>query len=414
MRILKIFIKFRESILTNNYTPIIMKQFARIIQEGSQWLLWHGIKKYVIEGDLTGLTHGEIVTFYEKNLINPMPTHHLHTYITPSREFLIPKKGWIPKDLFQNRLSYLRSPEGKLLIEAKSKILQSIRKQFLGRNFIEVTTPTLVSAISEGKVSRFKVYFEGHDIFLTMTFLPYLNLLCYADNDKVFQVGNVFQSGQSNTPCQTNEYLVIDWAHRVLDKDIQAEIKFINIILFNAVKLFNKTPSLPTEAHIVEKSFLEAPLIPYQSVLSEAKKKNQSIGGQKHLSPRILESVRLKHNDLFWIYDFPRDFKPFYCNTKIVNKQEVVISAELWWKGYKIATTSLTQDSIERQKERIRYLGLNINDYGFYLDTMSDGVTPTFVSTINFERLIAKILNLKTTKEAILFPRATRHATIIP
>jgi aspartyl/asparaginyl-tRNA synthetase len=58
--------------------------------------------------------------------------------------------------------------------------------------------------------------------------------------------------------------------------------------------------------------------------------------------------------------------------------------------------------------------GFDLADYDFYLNTIASGVLPTFVSTINFERFIAKMLNLKTIKEAVLFPRATRNTSNKP
>jgi aspartyl/asparaginyl-tRNA synthetase len=194
----------------------------------------------------------------------------------------------------------------------------------------------------------------------------------------------------------------------------EKEIKFINNILFKVLSSFNKRNFLSEESKINAECFKKIPIISYKLVVKNAIKNNQEIVGQKHLSPRLIESLRKDYNDLFWIYDFPKNFKPFYCKTNQANKGESVVSAELWWRGFKIATTSLSENNPTKLKARIEYLGLEVKNYNFYLETMNCGVFPTFLSTINFERLIAKMLNLKTIKEAILFPRSNRNTTLIP
>ena len=239
-----------------------MKQFGRTIRDGKRWFLWYDDKECPIKGDILRFVHGGIVMFYRKDLSDPVDAKHLEFYAAPDHEFLAPRENWTPNDLFRNRLSSLRSPRGRFLIKTKSKVLQSMRGQLLAKGFTEVTTPTIIPSISEGKVSRFKIDFGGHDSFLAMTFLPYLNLLCYGDSDKVFQVGNVFQSGQSNGQSQANEYLVVDWARRALNKNIATEIRFINGLLRESIRAFNKVA--PSNLCIADDLFIDIPLLSYR------------------------------------------------------------------------------------------------------------------------------------------------------
>jgi aspartyl/asparaginyl-tRNA synthetase len=391
-----------------------MKQFGRVIQIEGKWFLLYKDASYPIKGGSLKLANGSLVAFYLKNLNSSIFVKDISLLAEPVNKFLTLEDNCSLKKLFTNRVNYFQSLRGKKLLFLRSHIIQEVRKIFLRKKFIEVSTPYLVSSVSDGKVARFKVSFDKTELFLAMTFLPYLNLLCYADNEKVFQIGDVFQSGQSNGLSQVNEYLVVDWAHCVFNKNIKTEIKFINTILLAAVKSFNKLDFVSKDLQVDESDFSKIPIIPYQELALEKKDEEHLPNNQKHIPVRVLESVRLKNNDIFWIYNFPKDFKPFYCDSKKDGAEEFVVSAELWWRGFKIATTSLTQNNLKKQKERIKYLGLDYNNYSFYLDAMSNGVMPTFVSTINFDRLIAKLLKMRTVKEAILFPRSTRNTVVKP
>lgn len=391
-----------------------MKVFGRTVKDNGSWVLWCGPRSLPIVGDVSCLIHGGLVMFSSSLLKKKISAQNLVTYAQPEKDFIIPRKDWSLKTLFKNRVEHLRSPQGKILLEVKSSTLQSIRKHFINNKFIEVTTPTLISSVSEGRVSRFNVKFKNEDMFLAMTFLPYLNLLCYTDSNKVFQVANVFQSGQSNTASQVNEYLVFDWARVSFNKNIQEEINFINKALLEAIRAFNRLKFITKSDSLPVADFKNIPLISYDTVIREMTAEGLSIEDHNHIPPSVFEVISGKYKNLFWIYNFPKMLKPFYCHTSQSGEQEFVDSAELWWNGFKIATTSLTQNSLDKQKERIKYLGFDLADYDFYLNTIASGVLPTFVSTINFERFIAKMLNFKTVKEAVLFPRATRNTSNKP
>lgn len=56
-------------------------------------------------------------------------------------------------------------------------------------------------------------------------------------------------------------------------------------------------------------------------------------------------------------------------------------------------------------------LGMNPENFKFYLDTFSNGMPPHGGLAIGLERLVAGVLNIHNVKEASLFPRDINRLT---
>ena len=111
----------------------------------------------------------------------------------------------------------------------------------------------------------------------------------------------------------------------------------------------------------------------------------------------------------FFIYDYPKRIKAFYCKTDRTN-EEIVMSADMLVPRIgEISTGGAREDDKEKLLKRLGELGLNKKDYDWYIDLRRYGTVPHVGFGLGVERLLGWILELENIMDAIPFPRTTRR-----
>jgi aspartyl/asparaginyl-tRNA synthetase len=84
------------------------------------------------------------------------------------------------------------------------------REALSNRGFVEIHTPKIISAASEGGANVFEVtYFKGK-AYLAQSPQLYKQMAIAADFGKVFTVGGVFRAEDSNTHRHLTEFVGLD------------------------------------------------------------------------------------------------------------------------------------------------------------------------------------------------------------
>merc|ERR1712127_628817 len=84
------------------------------------------------------------------------------------------------------------------------------RETLAKKGFVEIHTPKIISAASEGGANVFKVsYFKG-SAFLAQSPQLYKQMAIAADFDRVYTVGGVFRAEDSNTHRHLTEFVGLD------------------------------------------------------------------------------------------------------------------------------------------------------------------------------------------------------------
>src|SRR5690606_17283978 len=87
-----------------------------------------------------------------------------------------------------------------------------VAREYLQRNrFIEIHTPKLISAASEGGANVFKVSYFKSDAFLAQSPQFYKQMAICADFDRVYEVGPVFRAENSFTHRHMTEFTGVDF-----------------------------------------------------------------------------------------------------------------------------------------------------------------------------------------------------------
>ena len=104
------------------------------------------------------------------------------------------------------------------------------------------------------------------------------------------------------------------------------------------------------------------------------------------------------------LVDFPREIKAFYMklneDRKTVRAMDVLVP-----KIGEIIGGSQREDDYDTLLERIKEMGLNPDDYWWYLELRKFGSAPHSGFGLGFERLVQFVTGLSNIRDVIPFPR---------
>ena len=106
-----------------------------------------------------------------------------------------------------HRILDLRTPTNQAIFRVEAGVCQLFRDTLTKQGFVEIHTPKIISAASEGGANVFEVsYFKG-SAYLAQSPQLYKQMAIASDFGKVFTVGAVFRAEDSNTHRHLTEFV---------------------------------------------------------------------------------------------------------------------------------------------------------------------------------------------------------------
>ena len=109
-----------------------------------------------------------------------------------------------------NRVLDLRTITNHAIFKIQSQICTLFREYLLSLDFLEIHTPKLNGNASEGGASVFKVQYFQRDAFLAQSPQLYKQMMICSDFSRVFEIGPVFRSENSQTHRHMTEFMGLD------------------------------------------------------------------------------------------------------------------------------------------------------------------------------------------------------------
>lgn len=345
---------------------------------------------------------------------------------------------------FLRQIAYLRPRTNTFaaVFRVRSLAAYAVHKFFQERNFVYAHTPIITASDCEGAGEMFRVTtldpmqppkneagevdfkedFFGKMASLTVSGQLSAETFAMAFRD-VYTFGPTFRAEKSNTPRHAAEFWMIEpeIAFADLGDDMRlAEdmLKFvIGYVLENAkeeMQFFNQ---------FVDKGILE---------------RLEFVAGSDFGKVTYTEAIEiLKNSDkkfeypVFWgcdlqteherylteeyfkkpvfVIDYPKEIKAFYMRMNEDNK--TVAAMDLLVPGIgELVGGSQREERLEVLLERMKELGLNEEDYWWYLDLRRFGGTRHAGFGLGFERLIMYLTGMTNIRDVIPFPRTTGSA----
>ncbi|VDN28967.1 unnamed protein product, partial [Cylicostephanus goldi] len=111
---------------------------------------------------------------------------------------------------YRSRVLDLRTTTNQAIFAIQAGVCKLFRDTLRERGFVEIHTPKIISAASEGGANVFEVsYFKG-SAYLAQSPQLYKQMAIAGDFEKVFTIGAVFRAEDSNTHRHMTEFVGLD------------------------------------------------------------------------------------------------------------------------------------------------------------------------------------------------------------
>ena len=328
------------------------------------------------------------------------------------------------------------------VFRVRSVLAYAIHKFFQEQGYVYVHTPIITGSDCEGAGEMFRVTTlkldqlprnadgkidESKDFFgkeTNLTVSGQLNGETYcAAFRNIYTFGPTFRAENSNTSRHAAEFWMIEpeiaFADLNVDMDLgEAMIKFIVQYVMDQcpeeMEFFNQYIDKGLFGKINNLLQNEFARITYTDALEILKK-----SGKKFEFPvewgmdmqseheRYLAEEHFKKP--VFVTDYPKAIKAFYM--KLNEDGKTVRAMDLLAPGIgEIIGGSQREDHLETLEGRMREVGLNPEDYSFYLDLRRFGSFPHAGFGLGFERMMMYLTGMSNIRDVIPFPRTPNNA----
>ena len=345
-------------------------------------------------------------------------------------------------DEFLRSIAHLRGRTNKYgaMFRIRSRLSFAIHQFFQSRGFNYIHTPIITGSDCEGAGDMFRVTafdlenvpktpdgvtfeddFFGKESHLTVSGQLAVETYCLA-LDKVYTFGPTFRSENSNTSRHMSEFWMIEpeIAFADLEDDMQLAEEMVRFLIsflredcredFELFAKFVDKKLIEKLDRVVENEFVRLPYGEAIEILRTAKQDFE-------FAPEWGADLQSEHERFLteehfrkpvFVYDWPRDIKAFYMRQNADN--QTVAAMDLLIPGVgELIGGSQREERIDVLTARIEELGLDPEDYWWYLDTRRFGSAPHAGFGLGFERFLMFVTGVTNIRDVIPFPRTPKH-----
>src|SRR5574338_377478 len=103
----------------------------------------------------------------------------------------------------------LRNQRVAAIFKIRSAVLESLRKTFLAKRFIEITTPKIIGSASEGGANLFSLEYFGKKAYLAQSPQLYKEQMTIG-LERVFEIASFYRAEKSHTGRHLSEFTSVD------------------------------------------------------------------------------------------------------------------------------------------------------------------------------------------------------------
>lgn len=317
--------------------------------------------------------------------------------------------------LLDNRILSIRNPKIKAILKITDGILFAFRNFLRNEGFTEFVAPKIVQAGAEGGADMFEVDYFGQKAYLNQSPQMYKQIMVGTFH-KVFTIGPVFRAEKYSTNRHINEFQGLDIEMSFInsiDELMALEARMFKYIfevlntqyLSELQMYIGKNNKLPTLTNFPKIKFNEAKALYAnahpeirESVLSEP---DFSPEEEKWIGKYFLDNY---NSPLVFITHYPTSKRPFYTKED-PSDPTYTLSFDVLLNGLEITTGGQRIHDYKEQINKMKRLGMNIDNFEDYLTMHKYGMPPHGGMGLGLERIVQNILGLENVKQATAFPR---------
>lgn len=316
--------------------------------------------------------------------------------------------------LLNNRTLALRNEKVNAIFTLYSALLAGYENHMRQAGFVEIKTPKIIGAATEGGANVFEIGYFEKSAYLAQSPQFYKQAAMSAF-ERVFEIGTVFRAEPHYTTRHVNEYTgfdaelgFIESREDVMDALEEAMFAMFENIESNAAQeLALYDASVPKKAPIPRLPLSEAIRILKEEYGKEITDEDIDGEGERLICEYIQKETG---SELVFLTDYPTRHLPFYIMPS-KERPGYGENFDLLFRGVEIASGGQRIHMPAMLEENIRVKGLNPEDFKDYIDTFRYGVPPHGGWGLGSERIVQKIFGLDSIKEAVLYPRDVKRLT---
>lgn len=312
--------------------------------------------------------------------------------------------------LFEHRVLGLRNLQEQKIFKIRASLVRELRS-FLGENeFVEIDTPKLLGAATEGGAEVFTLDYFGKTATLAQSPQFYKQIMVGVF-ERVYEIGHSYRAEPSATTRHLTELTMLDIEMGFVESHQEVMDMVANMTKTALTNIYT--------THADDLKSLNAPELKLSEEVPKftiaeihemyTKATGTDTTAEKDLIPdeeRWIADYARKQlsSDLVYATDFPSEAGKFYHKFK---DDGTVAWADLLFRGLEIATVPLRENNYEKMIEQMTSAGLDVTADGFkyYLQAFKFGLPQHGGCGFGVDRLVQKTIGLNNVKEATLFPR---------
>ena len=328
------------------------------------------------------------------------------------------------------------------VFRVRSLAAMAIHKFFQDRDFVYVHTPLITGSDCEGAGEMFRVTsfdldnvpttedgkvdysqdFFGKPAFLTVSGQLEGEIMAQSFG-KIYTFGPTFRAERSYTQRHAAEFWMIEpeiaFADLNDDMDLAEDmikfvIKYVLEHCSQELEFCNKFIDKGLIERLTTVANSDFARVSYTDAIKELEKNNDNFQFKAHWGCDLqTEHERYLTEEVFkkpvFVTDYPKEIKAFYM--RLNDDGKTVAAADLLVMGIgEIIGGSQREERLDVLLDRIKELGLNEEDYWWYLDLRRYGGTHHAGFGLGFERLIMYMTGISNIRDVLPFPRTTGTA----
>jgi nondiscriminating aspartyl-tRNA synthetase len=311
----------------------------------------------------------------------------------------------------------LRHPRERAKFRIAAASLAGFRAALDGLGFVEVQTPKLVAAATEGGANVFPVDYFGRQAYLAQSPQLYKQILVGVF-ERVYETGPAFRAEPHDTGRHLAEYVSLDAelgfvedhgdVMRVAREAVAGMAEAVASREGAALELLGiGPPEVPPEIPWLD--FVAA-----QEAIEQAT--GEAVVGEPDLAPAherwLGDWARAAHgSDFLFVVGYPMEKRPFYTHP---DPQRPAFSRgfDLLFRGLEIVTGGQRLHRYEDYLAALGGRGLDPVPFEGYLQAFRHGMPPHGGFALGLERWVARLVGASNVRETTLFPRD--RARLVP
>ncbi len=305
-----------------------------------------------------------------------------------------------------------RRPRVAAVFQVRSAVLYETARYLHKHDFIQITTPKIVAAATEGGTELFPIAYFEKEAFLNQSPQLYKQMMIGAGFEKVFEIGPIFRAEEHNTTRHLNEATSIDV--EVAFADHQDVMDLLEGLVVSVYEHVAATCAAPLErggfepVRVPKAPFTRLPYV--EAIEIAAAGIDEPIAYGDDLSPAAERAIGEAMGGHYFVVDWPSSIRPYYA-MPYEDDPSICKAFDLMHPRMELSSGAQRVHQHDQLVRQIAARGLSPDSFEFYLRPFLYGMPPHAGWGLGVERLVMTMLGLQNIREAVLFPR-DRHRLV--